>query len=100
MALLNWDIYEIHTTSQIVRVMCRGRIRKFAISQNITLITENASDKENMVRFAVLEGTDITLIEKFLNRIFENVQLEKILTTQNPVISKLKVNIADRYKLE
>ncbi len=99
MALLTWDIYEIVTSSQITGIMFRGRLRKFALSHNITLLTENAVEKENMVRFAVLEGSNIISIENFLKTFLDNVNLEKVLTTQNPVLSKLKVNIENRYTI-
>ena len=79
--------------------MFRGRLRKFALSQDITLLTENAVEKNNLVRFAVLKGSDISSIENFLQKFLDNLNLEKVLTTQNPVLSKLKVNIENRYKI-
>ena len=49
-----WDIYEIQSNADALHgVMLRGRIRKFTIENNITCLAENASDKENTVRFAL-----------------------------------------------
>lgn len=56
---LLWNIYEIESNADTLHgVMLRGRIRKFSIENNINCLTENASDKENAVRFALLEDTD------------------------------------------
>ena len=54
-----WDIYEIQSDADTLHgVMLRGRIRKFTIENGITCLTENASDKENTVRFALLTNTN------------------------------------------
>ncbi len=46
----NWDIYEITTENTPIHgVMFRGRIRKYAIENEIELLTENANDIENAV---------------------------------------------------
>ncbi len=59
----SWDICEVNTDETPIKgVMLRGRIRKFAIKNNLDLLTENASDTENTVRFAVHHGTGGTLL--------------------------------------
>ena len=97
MELITWDIYEIKATEPLIGVRCRGRLRQFAISQNINLLTENASDRENTVRFAVLENSDVTPINEYLNSSFSGVELIKVSTTKNPVLSKLLINNTERY---
>lgn len=99
--ILNWDIYEVTAEkSSLNGVMLRGRIRKFALEQKINLLTENTSDKENAVRFAVLENQNVDLISKYLQKIVPDVYVEKIATRMpNPVLSKMKVNKEERYTL-
>lgn len=99
--MYKWDVYEITTVgTQIKNVMFRGRIRKYAIQQNINLLTENASDKENVVRFAI-EGSqkpdDIITFLKSIASDTEVTLIQKDLV--NPVLSKMKVNIEDRYSI-
>lgn len=56
---MKWDIYEISCDCELLHgVKLRGRIRKFSIENNLTLLTENTSDKENVVRFAIPAGAD------------------------------------------
>lgn len=55
MNLLSWNVYEISAIkSSLNGVMLRGRIRKLGIQNGFNVIVENTSDKENCVRFAVL----------------------------------------------
>lgn len=99
--ILKWDIYEITTKeSSIQGVMFRGRVRKFALENNVTLLTENASDKENTVRFAVLEGLNVQDIIKFITSLIPDTDIRMIEAgLQNPVLSKMKVNRAERYNI-
>jgi thiamine monophosphate kinase len=99
--LLFWDIYEIsHETVSLVGVKLRGSLRKFAIDQERNLLAENASDKENCVRFALLAGEDSSLFLTFLEERFADVRVEMILSSvQNPVLSKIKVNDSTRYEV-
>ncbi len=98
--LIYWDMYEIQSTQEIHGVKLRGRIRKYSIQIDKTLIVENATDSPNTVRFVVKHGDDITQITTFLKEILEDVTVRKVLEkVQNPILSKLKVNDEQRYKL-
>lgn len=97
----NWNIYEITTESTPIHgVMLRGRIRKFALEKGIELLTENASDNENVVRFAIhtLEQPDQVI--DFISSIVSDSKIERVLENiKNPVLSKLKVNEEERYSI-
>lgn len=97
--LLLWDIYEIsHETVSLVGVKLRGSLRKFAIDREKNLLAENASDKENSVRFALLTGEDSFLFSTFLDEKFPGISVEMFLSSvPNPVLSKIKVNDSTRY---
>ncbi len=99
---LIWDIYEIQSDADALHgVMLRGRIRKFTIENDITCLTENASDKENVVRFALVANTDPMKVIHFIQELIPNSTLSKVLESiENPVLSKLKVNDLSRYSLE
>ncbi len=98
--MLQWDVYEITSKeTPVIGVMCRGRIRKFCIKNNITILLENAVDKENTVRFALQHNESPKSIQKYIQDTFPNTSVtlvrEKIV---NPVLSKLQVNIVERYE--
>jgi hypothetical protein len=97
--LLLWNIYEIESKEATLHgVMLRGRIRKFTLETNINCLVENASDKENVVRFAVLIESSPDLIFDFIKTILPDADIRKVLeSVQNPILSKLKVNDASRY---
>lgn len=99
--MYKWDIYEITTRETPIQgVMFRGRIRKYALLNNINLLAENASDKENVVRFAIESGSSPEEIITFLKSIVSDVNVELIEKDLiNPVLSKMKVNIEDRYDI-
>lgn len=99
--LIKWDIYEISSeSSKLEGVMLRGRIRKFATLNNMNLLVENASDKENVVRYAILSGDDNSRVSNKIKEMIKDSKT-KIITKGviNPVLSKLKVNIDERYKI-
>lgn len=102
MEVFTWDIYEVVSSEDVLHgVMLRGRIRKFCIESNQNCLVENASDKENTVRFAVPIGNEVKTISDFVGKILKNVQVEKVAdAVPNPVLSKLKVNDLSRYILE
>ena len=97
--MLFWDIYEITNSEESIKgVMLRGRIRKFGIEQNINILTENASDQDNTVRFAVTDKVHSQLVTDFIKtRIRDCVVMLVLESIPNPVLSKLKVNNIDRY---
>jgi hypothetical protein len=101
MPILKWDVYEIQTEdSSINGVMLRGRIRKLCLEEGLNVLTENTQDIENSVRFAVLTEEPADHIIEYLTEILPDVRITKVLEeTPNPVLSKLKVNIEDRYTL-
>lgn len=73
-------------------------MRKLALDQGVNLLAENASDKEDCVRFALLAGEDSVLFSTFLNEKFPGISVEIILSSvSNPVLSKIKVNDSTRY---
>ncbi len=101
MELVNWDIYEIRTEkSPINGVMLRGRIRKFFLEKNRNVLAENTEDIEKSVRFALPSKEDASEIIEYLNKIIPDVSVELVKeNTPNPILSKLRVNIEDRYTL-
>lgn len=96
---LLWNIYEIESNADTLHgVMLRGRIRKFTIDNNINCLTENATDKENTVRFALLKDTDSSVTTEFIQKIIPKAKVMLVLESiENPVLSKLKVNDSSRY---
>ncbi len=98
---LTWDIYEIQSDADALHgVMLRGRIRKFTIENDIVCLTENASDKENVVRFAIIAGNEPTKVIEFIKELIAGVKITKVLeSVKNPVLSKMKVNDLSRYTL-
>ena len=101
MSILSWDIYEIRSSEEMLHgVMLRGRIRKFCVENKINCLVENASDKESVVRFAVLTGVNYKPVHDFIMTIVPTVDIVKVLeNVVNPVLSKLKVNDLSRYSL-
>jgi len=99
--LISWDIYEIHTAeAEIHGVMLRGRIRKLGLEQGFNALCENATDKENCVRFALLHGEDVKSVKDYLMGGIPDVVVELVAEDiVNPVLSKLKVNKKERYTL-
>ncbi len=89
-----WDVYEISSFNvKLHGVKCRRRIRNFGIKSNIDVISENAVDKENVVRFAVISKTDVSKLIDFVYGQFGDVKIENIARAiKNPVLSKWKIN--------
>lgn len=96
---LRWDIYEIQSDGDALHgVMLRGRIRKFAIESDITCLTENASDMENTVRFALLTEVQPGVVIEFIQKLIPGARVTKVLDAiENPILSKIKVNDLSRY---
>ncbi len=99
--VLTWDIWEVSCRDELLHgVMFRGRIRKFALQENMTCLTENASDKDNVVRFALIAGTSPDSIISFVQTLVAEVEVTKVNdSVQNPILSKLKVNDESRYTI-
>ena len=99
--ILNWDMYEIRCDCESLHgVKLRGRIRKFAIDSDVTCLIENASDEENVVRFALMAGSNADPISNFIRSILpEAVVSESLKNVPHPVLSKLKVNDLSRYDI-
>ncbi len=99
--LLKWDIYEIRTKSTpITGVMLRGRIRKFCLENKRNVLVENAQEIKGSVRFAIPSGEDPSMIQKYINKILSDASINLVEENiPNPVLSKLKVNVEDRYAL-
>ena len=97
MELLFWDIYEIQSPSSLQGVMLRGRLRKFANQQSINLLTENEENGPS-VRFALLAESDPMIIATFITSLVPDARVERVSKKiSNPVISKLQVNVDERY---
>lgn len=96
-----WDIYNIHTTqTEIHGVMLRGRIRKLGLEHGFNVLCENATDEERCVRFAIISHDDLQIVVDYLKQIIPDVEVAPALKgIKNPVLSKLKVNLAERYTL-
>ena len=99
--ILSWDVYEIKSSGAVLHgVKLRGRIRKFTIEKNISCIAENASDEENVVRFALLASSDPKQIIDFIKDLIPDAVITRCLEDiANPVLSKLKVNDSTRYEI-
>lgn len=97
----SWDIYSITAKETLIHgIKLRGRIRKFAIAQEIELLAENATDAENTVRFAIEAGSDNDGIGSFVAGLIPDASVNLDMGgVVNPTLSKLKVNIADRYEI-
>lgn len=101
MEIIKWDIYEIRAGSvPITGVMFRGRIRKFFLEKNRNVLTENTQDIEGSVRFAIPAGEDSSEVKDYIDTISPGTVVELVKENiPNPVLSKLIVNIEDRYTL-
>ncbi len=99
--MITWNIYALSSeTSQLHGVKLRGRIRKFGLQAQINILVENATDKPNVVRLAIQAQTNPKPIINFLAAIMPDSKLDLVLSNiQNPVLSKLKVNQAERYEI-
>lgn len=101
---MNWDIYEITSKGEsLQRVMFRGRIRRFGLVEGFNVLVENVAEdeKENAVRFAVLNKEDAERVKSFIKKIFPAASVSKVLGgVKNPVLSKLKVNKEERYNID
>lgn len=99
--LLYWYIYEVKSqTSSLNGVMLRGRIRNLGIEKDFNVLAENTEDTENGVRFAVLDKDYAEIVSKYMQTLADDITVELIdENIPNPVLSKLKVNISERYTL-
>jgi hypothetical protein len=92
--MLKWDVYEIYSTVEKLHgVKCRRRIRNYCIKRDINVLSDNATDKDNVVRYATLAGRDNGDLEGFLHGEFKELEIIKISSgIVNPVLSKWKIN--------
>ena len=99
--ILTWDLYEITCDcAELHGVKLRGRIRKFTIESQTTCLIENASDEQNVVRFALLTGADPSPVSEFVKALVPKAVVSEVLKDiSNPVLSKLKVNDLSRYDI-
>lgn len=100
MPALTWDIYEIRCNCAALHgVKLRGRIRKFTMESDLSCLVENASDEENVVRFALLASTDSQPVTDFIKTLVPEAEVSRSLrAVPNPVLSKIKVNDSARYE--
>lgn len=97
--LLHWDIYEISSTVSLQGVMLRGRLRKFANQKELNLLTEN-DEGSFVVRFALISGSDPAIVIDFIGSMVPGALIERVRESiPNPVLSKLQVNVDDRYTI-
>lgn len=104
MNILKWNIYEINSPNNLQGVMFRGRLRKFAIENNINLLTENDESETTCVRFALITGEvsseGFEKIVACIAKIDADFTVVKVMeNVPNPILSKLKVNDESRYTL-
>ena len=99
--LLKWNIYEVTSENiPINGVMLRGRIRKLCLENNQNVLVENTQDIDKSVRFAVLSEESPTSIISYLKNILPDINIALVLENiENPILSKLKVNKEERYKI-
>lgn len=61
---------------------------------------ENASDEENVVRFASIANSDPKPVLDFIKTVIPEATItESLKNIPNPVLSKLKVNDPSRYDI-
>jgi hypothetical protein len=101
MKMLDWNVYEVTTKETSINgVMFRGRLRKLGLVNEVDILAENASDKDNCVRFALLDESKFDLFSEYILTVVPDSKIELVLEkVSNPVLSKLKVNIEGRYNL-
>ena len=101
MSLHRWNIYEISAeTSPLVKVKLRGRIRKFGVQEGVNILTENSTDTPGNVRFALSTDESPAAVVAFLASIIPDSKVELIKSdVVNPVLSKLQVNVEERYEI-
>lgn len=99
--MISWSLYAITSKSSTLHgVKFRGRIRLFALKNNIDVLVENATDVSNCVRFAVLNRSHAQLIRDEVHRIMPECSVDELEESiRNPVLSKLKVNDHKRYEV-
>lgn len=99
--ILQWDFYEIRSSNTPLHgIKLRGRIRKFTIEKEITCLMENASDEENVVRFALVSNVNPKPIIEFVKSLLPEAEItESLKNILNPVLSKLNVNDPSRYEI-
>lgn len=99
--ILSWDFYEIRSRGVALHgIKLRGKIRKFTIENGISCLMENASDEENVVRFALLANSDPKPVSEFVKNIVPEAMItESLKNIANPVLSKIKVNDPTRYEI-
>ena len=98
--LLHWDIYEITAPNTALHgIKLRGRIRKLAIEAGINCLVENATDQENVVRFAIEAKNNPDDLYAIIKGLLPDASINCVLQNiPNPVLSKLKVNMLERYE--
>ena len=102
---MKWNIYNLASPAHNLNgVMLRGRIRKFGIVNNITILAENTEDVEDCVRIALLseksDSEELNVIREYLRKIIPDIEITvALLDVVNPVLSKLKCNYEDRYEI-
>jgi len=70
-----------------------GRLREFSINQSLNLLVDNATDKENIVRFAVVIGQKIDVLLDFINGIVQDAEVKlSYPSIKNPALSNMWVN--------
>lgn len=100
--LIEWRIFSITSENEIQGVKFRGRLRKYAIEQELNLLTENDDTNQKIVRFAIPEDELNEAISARLWSFVKEVDSTSKITTEmvdvvNPVLSKLKCNDESRY---
>ncbi len=87
-------------STPIVGVMFRGRVRKFCLEVQRNVLVENAESGNDVVRFGIPAGEDSTQIQDYIRTIAPDAQIQFITPhIANPVLSKLNVNVEERYSL-
>ncbi len=80
--------------------MLRGRLRRFANQQQINFLVENDEDGQ-IVRFAMLTDSNASGMIEYIKTTVPGAEIEKVREKiTNPVLSKLKVNLDDRYSVD
>lgn len=100
--MIAWTIYEvISAAAKLHGVKFRGRLRVYGIDNDIDVLVENATDKENCVRFALKDVDSTEQISDYIHQLSDDLEINIVMEdVKNPVLSKIKVNYHERYRDE
>ncbi len=100
--MISWNIYEVTSEKHKLHgIKFRGHVRLLGLNNNFDVLVENATDKDNCVRFATTDESHQKELEKMIKGIVSDADITLVMKdVNNPVLSKMKVNYHERYQDE